>query len=153
MTSGRYVYLFLTTVNGLTASQSLPAESLKSMNKGLRAPDRTVISAIFYRHAIDEHAVNDAIAYLQHRVGGTAQLAEGIVESRSGQTGIDLGEGIVQSSLQQCRAVVVTLRIQRAGYNVVAVCDIPADAIEPFECGVINSDSEFPLIPRVPPAD
>ena len=52
---------------------------------GLRAADGPAVRAVLDGHALDEHAVEGAVARLDRRAVGAGQLAEGVVERVVGQ--------------------------------------------------------------------
>ena len=68
-TSGRRSCPPSTTVNWLTASQSLASGSLEVDDLRLRAGDRAVGPAVLHRHAVHEHPVERPVALDERRPG------------------------------------------------------------------------------------
>ena len=132
-TSGRRVFRFSVTVNWLTARKSLLARLSKSMTRTWAprmAPMLRQLTgrSVLHRHTVHQHPVEGAVAGFKGRAFGAGQLAEGILQRRGGQGGVQFGEGVPQPPLQNHLPVVVTLGIRRIGGDVRPVRRLPAEA-------------------------
>ena len=107
-------------------------------NDRLRAPDRAVLRGILDCDAIYEQAVEGAVAGFQGGACGAGQLAEGVVEGRAGELGVEVGEGVAQTLFQNDLVVAGAFGGWRVGGDVRAVCDGPADSLQPVEGGLLH---------------
>ena len=129
--SGRRSRLFSTTVNWLTANQSLLAGWSKSMTRAWSPRTAPSGITIFHRHAVHGHAVERAVAGRQRRALWAAQLAEGVVQRIRRQVGVQAGEGVAKAPRQDDVAVVGALGVRRAGGDVGTVDGAPAQVVQP----------------------
>ena len=95
-TSGRRVCLFSTTVNWLTASQSLFVGVVEVDHPRLRAADRAVRPAVLDRHAIHQHPV-------QARLRATSSAPSGRVSLRKALQGLGGQSGLSRASASRSR--------------------------------------------------
>ena len=107
--SGRRLCLFSTTVNWLTASQSLFAGSSKSITRAC-AP-RMVPSASRYSTVTPSTSRRWSARLCDEQVGafGPGQLAEGVVQGLGRQRRVEPRERVAQTLRQDHLAVVVAL--------------------------------------------
>ena len=100
-------------------------------NTGLRPPDRAVLDAVLHRHAIHDHAMEGAVAGLQHRPFRAGQLGEGVVERRCGKGRVEPRERVAEPTPQHHLAVIGALGILRIGGDFWAVDYLPAEILQP----------------------
>ena len=78
--SGLRVFLFSVTVNWLTARKLLLAGLSKSMMRTLRPANGAVVRLVLHSHAIDQHAVEGAVAGLHSRTLRVGKSAQGVIK-------------------------------------------------------------------------
>ena len=137
-TSGRRVFLFSATVSWLTASQSLRSGLSKSIDPRLRPAHGPAGRPMLHRDAVDEHAMEGAVAGLQRRPLRASQPAQGVVQCVGGQVRVELGECVPQPPLQHHLPVVAAFRVRRIRRDVRPVGSPPADALQPRQSGLFN---------------
>ncbi len=130
--------LFSTTLNWLTASQSLLAGSSKSITRACAPRMLAVGVAVLDRHAVHQQAVQRAVAHDQVGAFGPRQLAEGVVQRLGRQRRVEPRERIAQALREHHLPVVVALGRGFAGGDLGAVADLPAGAFEPGERGLLD---------------
>ena len=79
-----------------------------------------------------------AIARRQCGAGRPRQLAQGVVERRVGQNGVQFSQGVAQPLRQKDLLIVGAFRAGRVRRNVGAVRDGPADLIQPIERDLLD---------------
>ena len=104
----------------------------------LRAADGAVGRAVLDRHAVDQQAMEGAVARLQRWPLGAGELAEGIVEGLGRKRGVEPRECSLQPLRQHDLPVVGALGGQLARRNLGAVLDRPAEAFQPGEGGFFD---------------
>ena len=107
-------------------------------NARLRPPDRPVLHGVLDRDAIDEQAMKGAIARLQRGAGRPRQLAQGVLERRGGEFGVQFSQGVAQPPFQNDLPVVGAFRAGRVRRNIGTVGDSPADLIQPIERDLLD---------------
>ena len=105
----------------------------------LHAPDTTGFRAVLHRHAVHEHAVEDAVAGFQCRPVEASQLAESVVAGGIGKLGVEPRQCVSEPPFEHDFAVIRPLRSRRIGGDAGSVGNRPADAFEPVEGGVLDS--------------
>ena len=85
------------------------------------------VSPVLYRYSLNEHSVESTVAGFKGRTFGAGELAEGVVQCRRGQAGVQLGEGVLHSTLQHHLPIVGALGVGRARRDVRAVRRLPAE--------------------------
>ena len=105
---------------------------------GLVAADRAPGGAVLDLHALDEHAMEGAVARLEGRAFGSCQLAEGVVERVDRQFRVEPRERVAQPPLQHDGAVVGALLAGLVGADVGPVRGPPAEGAEPLERGLLD---------------
>ena len=132
-TSGRRSWPPSTTVNWLTATQSLALGSLEVDDAGLGAGDRAVGAAVLHRHAVDEHPVQRPVPLEQRRQRRAGQLAERLLDRLGRQARVQAGERAPEPALEDDVAVpgVGPLRAGVPDGDLGAVGDRPAEPVEP----------------------
>ena len=135
-------------MNWLTASQSLLSGCVEVDDPRLRPGDGAVLAAVLDRDAIDQHAVQGAVALHQRRRIGAGQLAVGVLQRLGRQVGVEARQRLAQPALQHDVAVVrvAALGAGLARGDVGAVKDRVAQRFEPGEGGVF--DVSFREIPH-----
>ena len=103
----------------------------------LGAPDRAFV-AVLHRHAVDQHAVEGAVAGFERCARGTDQLAEGVVECGLREVGVEAGERASEPRGEHDFAVICPFGYRAVGRDVGAVDDSPVEAEQPVECGVFD---------------
>ena len=103
----------------------------------LGAPDRAAV-AVLHRHAVDQHAVEGAVAGFERCARGTDQLAEGVVECGPREVGVEAGERASEPRGKHDFAVLRPFGHRAVGGNVGAVGDIPIEAEQPVEGRVFD---------------
>ena len=88
---------------------------------------------MLHRHAVDQHAMERAVAGLERRSLRAGQPAKGVVQRVGGQVRVQLGEGVPQPLLQHYLPVVAALCARRIRRDIPPVLHLPPDAGEPVK--------------------
>ena len=96
---------------------------------------------MLHRDAVDEHAMEGAVAGLQRRPLRAGQPALGVVQRVSGQVRVELGDGVPQPPLQHHLPVAAAFCARRVRRDVPPVLHLPPDAGQPRQRGPSTSAS------------
>ena len=120
-TSARRSRRFSTTVNWLTASQSLFAGFAEVEHSRLRAAHPATGLPVLDRDAVDEQPMEGTVARFQRRAFGPLQGSAGVFLRGGGKIGIEPFDGLLQAAGEERLGVVVAFRRACAGRDVRAV--------------------------------
>ena len=104
----------------------------------LRPTNGSIVSPMLHCHAIYEHPVKGAVAGFKGRAFGARELAEGVVQRRRGQAGVQLGEGVLHPTLQRHLPIVGALGVGHARRDVRTVRHLPAQGGKPVKGSLFN---------------
>ena len=104
----------------------------------LGAADVALGIAVLDRHAIDQQAVQGAVAHDELRALGPRQLAEGVVQRLGGQLRVKPRQRVAQALGQDDLGVVVALGRGFAGGDLGTASYLPASAFEPCQRGLFD---------------
>ena len=82
--------------------------------------------------------MNGAITGFERRPLGASDLAEGVVNGFERERGVQPSKGVAQSPLEHDLAVVGAFGGQLTGGDLGTVCDLPPEAAEPVEGGILD---------------
>ena len=104
----------------------------------LRSTDAPLAVPVLHCHAIYEHPVEGTVAGFKGRAFGAGKLAEGVVQRRRRQAGVQLSEGVLHPTLQHHLPIVGALGVGRARSDVRAVGHLPAQGGRPVKGSLFN---------------
>jgi hypothetical protein len=96
---------------------------------GLGAADGALFAPELDRYAVHEHPVEGAVARFKGWSFGAGDLAEGVLEGLCGESGVEQGKGLAETSLQNYLLVGLPFGIYTVGAEVAAMPDHPSEAL------------------------